>query len=147
MTASPGLKLFAGQSNALSWTQNGLSCTGGFVSAGNLTAHNQTPKAVRCSGIIGIVDAGTATIVWTSPANMGKTTMKLNMKITSTSKPSATRDLADLVKAGLLWTTGQGKATRYYINVPGWNHGVVDTADTAAAAVDAPASLHPRPKG
>src|SRR6476469_6058644 len=63
MTASPGLKLFAGQSNALSWTQNGLSCTGGFVSAGNLTAHNQTPKAVRCSGIIGIVDAGTATIV------------------------------------------------------------------------------------
>ncbi len=45
-------------------------------------------------------------------------------RITGTSKPSATRDLADLVRAGLLWTTGQGKAVRYYVNVPGWNHGV-----------------------
>jgi Fic family protein len=52
------------------------------------------------------------------------------VKITSTSKPSATRDLGGLVKAGLLWTTGQGKAMRYYVNVPGWNHGV----DTDAAA-------------
>ena len=45
-------------------------------------------------------------------------------KITSTSKPSATRDLADLVRLGMLWTTGQGKAVRYYINVPGWKHGI-----------------------
>jgi Fic family protein len=45
-------------------------------------------------------------------------------KITGTSKPTATRDLADLVDAGLLWTTGQGKAVRYHVNVPGWNHGV-----------------------
>ena len=45
-------------------------------------------------------------------------------KITGTSKPSATRDLAALVRTGLLWTTGQGKATRYYVNVPGWDHGV-----------------------
>ena len=43
-------------------------------------------------------------------------------KITGTSKPSATRDLADLVKAELLWTTGQGKAMRYFVNVPGWAH-------------------------
>lgn len=56
------------------------------------------------------------------------------IKITSTSKPSATRDLADLVRVGLLWTTGQGKAMRYYVNVPGWNHGV----DRSSA--DAPAS-------
>ena len=56
-------------------------------------------------------------------------------KIASTSKPSATRDLADLVRAGLLWTTGQGKAIRYYVNVPGWNHGV-----DRDAAVDAPAA-------
>ena len=56
-------------------------------------------------------------------------------KITSTSKPSATRDLANLVKAGLLWTTGQGKAMRYYLNVPGWHHG----ADRGAA-MDASAS-------
>ena len=45
-------------------------------------------------------------------------------KITGTSKPTATRDLADLVDAGLLWTTGQGKAVRYHVNVPGWSHGV-----------------------
>ncbi|CAN5752196.1 hypothetical protein BH09PSE5_BH09PSE5_04960 [soil metagenome] len=46
------------------------------------------------------------------------------MKLASTSKPSATRDLADLVRAGLLWTTGNGKAMRYYVNVEGWGHGV-----------------------
>jgi Fic family protein len=44
-------------------------------------------------------------------------------KITGTSKPTATRDLADLVNAGLLWTTGQGKAIRYFVTVPGWGHG------------------------
>jgi hypothetical protein len=30
------------------------------------------------------------------------------------------------VRHGLLWTTGQGKAVRYYVNVPGWTHGVTD---------------------
>jgi Fic family protein len=63
-------------------------------------------------------------------------------KITSTSKPSATRDLADLVKAGLLWTTGKGKALRYYVNVPGWAHGV-----DRDATEDAQASVHPRHTG
>ncbi|HEY4080568.1 MAG TPA: Fic family protein [Burkholderiaceae bacterium] len=46
------------------------------------------------------------------------------IKLTHTSKPSATRDLGDLVKQGLLWTQGQGKALRYYVAVPGWTHGV-----------------------
>jgi Fic family protein len=56
-------------------------------------------------------------------------------KLTSTSKPTATRDLADLVRAGLLWTTGRGKAMRYYVNVPGWGHGVEgDAADGGVAA-------------
>ena len=45
-------------------------------------------------------------------------------KIAGTSKPTATRDLADLVRAGVLWSQGQGKALRYYVNVPGWTHGV-----------------------
>jgi hypothetical protein len=83
MTASPGLELFSGKPQGLAWTQSGLSCTGGFVSAGNLKAGMQTPKAVRCSGIVGIVDRGTSTITWTAPAGMGKTTLKLNMTITS----------------------------------------------------------------
>lgn len=46
------------------------------------------------------------------------------VKMTGTSKPTATRDLADLVRRGLLWTRGEGKAIRYYANVPGWTHDV-----------------------
>lgn len=46
-------------------------------------------------------------------------------KLTGASKPTATRDLAALVDAGLLWSVGQGKALRYYLNMPGWTHGVV----------------------
>jgi hypothetical protein len=108
VTASPGLKLFDGQSNTLSWAQSGLSCTGGFTSAGNLTAKMQTPKAVRCSGIVGIVDAGTATIVWTNPANFGKTTMKLNMKITSTSGHVTSGTLSGVVTtAGSNFASGK----------------------------------------
>lgn len=42
-------------------------------------------------------------------------------KITQTSKPTATRDLAHLARLGLLLTQGQGKATRYGVNVEGWN--------------------------
>lgn len=46
------------------------------------------------------------------------------VKMTGISKPTATRDLADLVRRELLWTRGEGKATRYYLNVPSWTHGV-----------------------
>ena len=46
------------------------------------------------------------------------------MKLTGASKPTATRDMADLVSCGLLVTTGQGKAMRYYVCVPGWTHGI-----------------------
>jgi hypothetical protein len=47
-----------------------------------------------------------------------------NMKTTGTSKATATRDLAARVQAQGLWTAYQGKALRYYINVPGWRHGL-----------------------
>jgi hypothetical protein len=50
------------------------------------------------------------------------------VKMTGISKPTATRDLADLVRRELLWTRGEGKATRYYLNVPGWTHGVPASA-------------------
>ena len=43
--------------------------------------------------------------------------------LTGTSKPTASRDLGDLQRAGLLVTTGQGRATRYWLNVPGWSSG------------------------
>lgn len=47
--------------------------------------------------------------------------------MSKTSKATATRDLSDLVRRGLLHTTGQGKAVRYYLSVPGWKHGREET--------------------
>jgi len=46
------------------------------------------------------------------------------MKMTGASKATATRDLTDMLTKGVLWSGGQGKGTRYYINVSGWTHGV-----------------------
>lgn len=43
--------------------------------------------------------------------------------LTGISKATATRDLGELQKAGLLVATGQGRATRYWVNVPGWATG------------------------
>ena len=51
------------------------------------------------------------------------------IKMTGTSKATATRDLADMVANHQLWTAGTGKALRYYIAVPGWTHGVDRGAD------------------
>lgn len=44
------------------------------------------------------------------------------IKMTGASKATATRDMAQLVQQGLLFTRGQGKALRYFVNVPGWAH-------------------------
>lgn len=44
------------------------------------------------------------------------------IKMTGVSKATATRDLGELVALGLLRTTGQGKALRYAVEVPGWPH-------------------------
>ncbi len=46
------------------------------------------------------------------------------MKTTNVSKATATRDLSEMVACGQLWSHGVGKAVRYYINVPGWSHGL-----------------------
>lgn len=46
------------------------------------------------------------------------------IKLTGASKATATRDLSDLLGAGMLFSNGQGKAMRYYINVTGWGHGI-----------------------
>jgi Fic family protein len=43
--------------------------------------------------------------------------------LTGASKATATRDLVELERAGLLAATGQGRATRYWVNVPGWTIG------------------------
>ncbi len=55
------------------------------------------------------------------------------MKMTGTSKATATRDLMALVAAGVLRSSGAGRAVRYYVNVPGWTHGI-DQSSTAPPA-------------
>jgi Fic family protein len=56
---------------------------------------------------------------------LGGLTADKYTKLARTSKPTATRDLADLVAKGLLQVTGQGKGTRYAIAVPGWTQPAV----------------------
>ena len=51
---------------------------------------------------------------------LGGMTSEKYAKITGTSKATATRDLTDLLAHGLLRVEGMGKATRYAVNVPGW---------------------------
>jgi Fic family protein len=54
---------------------------------------------------------------------LGGLNVEKYLKMTKTSKATATRDLSDLVQRGLLHTSGLGKAVRYYLSVPGWRHG------------------------
>jgi Fic family protein len=51
---------------------------------------------------------------------LGGMTNEKYARITGCSKATATRDLADLLANGLLRVEGVGKATRYAVNVPGW---------------------------
>ncbi len=50
----------------------------------------------------------------------GDLTTSKYLGIAGVSRATAFRDLAALVQSGLLGTAGQGKATRYFINLPGW---------------------------
>ncbi len=53
---------------------------------------------------------------------LGGLTAEKYCKITGASKATATRDLNDLVAREALLVRGIGKATKYYVNVPGWRH-------------------------
>ncbi len=79
--------------------------------------HSQTPLNERQRKVVQrLLDDGDGGF-------LGGLNAEKYMKITSTSKATATRDLADLVKNGLLRSAGQGKAVRYYVAVEGWNQG------------------------
>jgi len=52
---------------------------------------------------------------------LGGMTSEKYAKMAAISKVTASRDLTDLLGHGLLVVQGQGKATRYAVNVPGWN--------------------------
>src|SRR5690606_25033228 len=58
------------------------------------------------------------------------------LKMVDASKATATRDLSDLVRQGLLHTRGQGKALRYYISVPVWTQCLADEALGRSSAPD-----------
>lgn len=88
--------------------------------------HARQRKALQC--LLDDGDAGFA----------GGLNAEKYMKMCRVSKATATRDLADMVANGQLWTHGAGKAIRYYINVPGWTHGLVDRqADAKGTGRDA----------
>jgi Fic family protein len=59
---------------------------------------------------------------------LGGLNVEKYLKMVRVSKATATRDLSDLVRNGMLHTAGQGKALRYYVTAPGWTHGVADEA-------------------
>lgn len=44
-------------------------------------------------------------------------------RLTGSSKATATRDLGEMLQAGLVVTTGRMKSTRYWLNIPGWSAG------------------------
>jgi Fic family protein len=52
---------------------------------------------------------------------LGGMTADKYCKLTDVSKATATRDLTQLLALGLLETSGEGKATRYAVAMPGWN--------------------------
>jgi Fic family protein len=53
--------------------------------------------------------------------------------VTRTSKATATRDLAELERNGLLTTSGQGRSTRYWVNIPEWKIALSKRPTTRAA--------------
>lgn len=67
----------------------------------------------QCKALRKLLDAGDGGF-------LGGLTAEKYCKITGTSKASATRDLGDLLGNGALISRGIGKATKYYVNVPGW---------------------------
>jgi len=52
---------------------------------------------------------------------LGGLTREKYTKITGCSDATATRDLSDLSQKGALASTGVGKGTKYFVNVPGWH--------------------------
>jgi Fic family protein len=59
-------------------------------------------------------------------------------KMTGASKPTASRDLADLLAKGLLRVEGLGKATRYAIAIERWRQPATDPVTTSAESTPLP---------
>jgi len=65
------------------------------------------------------------------------------MVLTKASKATTTRDLTGMAAAGQLWAHGTGKATRYYVNMPGWTHRVDRGSQAEAVSTGHPPAVAP----
>jgi len=79
-----------------------------WMAHAELALNERQRKAVKR-----LLDAGDGGFV-------GGMTAEKYSHLTGASKATATRDLVLLLRAGMLIATGQGRGTRYWINVPGW---------------------------
>lgn len=61
-------------------------------------------------------------------------------RLAGVSKATATRDLSAMVDTGQLWTNGVGRGLRYYVNIPGWSHGVDRASKPELPLAQAPES-------
>lgn len=61
-------------------------------------------------------------------------------RLAGVSKATATRDLSTMVSTGQLWANGAGRGLRYYVNIPGWSHGVNRVPTPELPQIQAPGS-------
>ena len=132
-TFTPGLLLKTSLPQQAKASQGGLACTGGYVTAGKVVIKVATPD-VRCSGLVNAIDKGTATATWSAPLNMGTSTLKMNLKVTSSTGHSTTGTLT-----GLVTTTGSnlasGKAVAGTFTL---NKGLLSTGQGGDCSINSP---------
>lgn len=111
-----GLSLQTDRSSVMTVTAPGLTCTGGQVTAGALSATLKTP-AVSCAKWVGAKNVGTGTATWSAPVQMGKTTMALQFKVTATAgHVTSGTILGKVIGAQDQVGTGKGIAGTFSLN-------------------------------
>jgi hypothetical protein len=92
-------------------------------------AHAATPLNERQRKVVRrLLDAGDGGF-------LGGLTAAKYIKMTGVSKATATRDLGELHRSGLLRAQGVGKGLRYQVDVPQWPH-AARGEDASASGVD-----------
>lgn len=111
-----GLSLRTARVSTVTVTAPGLTCTGGQVTAGGLTARLRMDKAVECSGWVGLKNAGTGTATWTLPVQMGTTTMNLGFKVTATAGHVTSGTISGRVTGNQQVGSGKGISGTFSLN-------------------------------
>lgn len=95
--------------------QSSLLIDGALEKANFWATHSHSEFNPRqCKSLQKLLEAGDGGF-------LGGLTAEKHVKITGASKATATRDLTDLVQKGALIMLDQGRASKYFINIPGWN--------------------------